>query len=192
MTNRPFLTFALCAALLVPTHSLADEVSDRLTAAMTAYEAGDLKTTSSELTAATTALSARKAALLEALLPPAPDGWTRDLSTDYAANLAMAGGGTGAEARYTDPEGTGLTITITSESPLMAMMMGMFATEQTMAMMGKVIDVGGAKMIDQDNSLLTVVDQRLMVTINGAETAKLIPLAEMIDFAALAAYDGGS
>lgn len=184
---RPYSLAALALTLATPLH--ADDVSDRISGALAAYEAGDLKTTTSELAAATTALNQKKGAMLEAALPAAPGGWTREISTDYAAGLAMAGGGTGAEARYSGPEGQGVTLNYTMDSPLMAMMMGMFATEQMMAMMGKVVEVNGQKMLDQDNSMMVVIDGRILVQINGAETAQLIPLAETIDWAALAAFD---
>lgn len=52
--------------------ALADDVSDRLQAAITANDAGDLKTAGAELAAATQAMAAKKSALLNAALPAAP------------------------------------------------------------------------------------------------------------------------
>ena len=179
-----FLTLALSAGSVA-----ADDITDRLNAAIAANDAGDLKTASAELAAASKALSARKAALLDALLPPAPEGWTRTLTENYAETLAMAGGGSGAEARYDAPEGTYVNINYIMDSPLLAMMMSMFGNPQMLAMMGKTVELGGATYLDQDNSLVTLVDQRIMVTINGAPTDQLTPFAQAIDAAALATFD---
>lgn len=179
----------LTFAALTAAPSFADDLSDRLAAAQAAYAAGDLRTTGVELAAANAELSRQKSALLDALLPPAPDGWTQTINTDYAASMAMAGGGTGAEARYDSPDGTYVTVSYLMDSPLMAMMMGAFGNPQMLAMMGKTVEINGVTLIDQDNSVITVLDGRIMVTLNGAETAKLLPIAETIDFAALAAFD---
>lgn len=169
--------------------ALADTVADRLQAALAANEAGDLRLAGDEMAAAAKAMAEKKAALLNALLPPAPEGWTQTVNAEYTATLAMAGGGTGTEARYDGPDGQYVTIGFLMDSPLMAMMMGMFGNPQMLSMMGKTVEVNGTPFLDQDNSLVTVIDQRIMVTLNGAETAVLLPLAQLIDYTALAAYD---
>ena len=186
--SRAALGLALVALLSAPA-ALADDVSDRLTAALAAYEAGDLRATTTELGGATTALSQKKGALLAAVLPATPEGWTREINEDYAAGIAMAGGGTGAEARYIDPDGNEITVNYTMDSPLLAMMIGMFANEQMIAMLGKTVEVNGTRMVDQDTGMTTVIDNRILVQINGDETAKMVPLAQTIDFAALAVFD---
>lgn len=185
----------LAALTLLPAIGLtsgiasADEVSDRLQAAIAANEAGDLRTAGTEMAAAAKAMGDKKAALLNALLPAAPSGWTQTINSEYTATLAMAGGGTGTEARYDGPDGQYVTVNYLLDSPLMAMMMGMFGNPQMLSMMGKTVEVNGTTYLDQDNSLVTVIDQRIMVTVNGAETAALMPFAEAIDGAALAAFD---
>ncbi len=169
--------------------ALADDVSDRLQAAIAANDAGDLKTAGAELAAATQAMAAKKSALLNAALPAAPQGWTMTVNEEYTQSLSMAGGGTGTEARYDGPDGSYVNVTYVMESPLMAMMMGMFGNAQTLAMLGKTVEIGGATYLDQDNSLVTVVDNRIMITLNGAETATLLPFAQAIDHAGLAKFD---
>jgi len=185
---RPVTALALAlTALALPAH--ADAVTDRIDAARAAYDAQDLKTAGAELAAASKAVAEMKARLLEAALPPAPDGWTRTINTEYQANLAMAGGGTGAEARYDATDGTSVTVNMMVDSPLMVMMMGMFGNPQMLAMMGKTVEVNGTTLLDQDNSLTTVVDNRIMVSISGAASEQLLPFAQGMDFAALVGFD---
>lgn len=187
------LFIALSLSTAIPAlPALADEVSDRLQAAIAANDAGDLKTAGAELAAANKALSVKKAALLNALLPPAPDGWTQTINEEYTQNLSLAGGGTGTEARYDGPDGAYVTVGFVMDSPMMAMMMGMFGNPQMLAMMGKTVEANGITLLDQDNSLVTVVDSRIMVTLNGAETEKLMPFATAIDYDALAAFDSAN
>ncbi|NJS39074.1 MAG: hypothetical protein HC783_08725 [Rhodobacteraceae bacterium] len=71
--------------------ALADDITPRLEAALAAQSAGDLKTLTAELAAATAAVNAERGKRLEALLPAAPDGMTQTLQADYMANLAIMG-----------------------------------------------------------------------------------------------------
>ena len=185
----PFRIPALLLALSLPFVATADEFTARLEAAEAAYLAGDLKTAGAEIGAASAHLSKAKADLLNAMMPAAPEGWTQSINTEYASTLSMAGGGTGAEARYDGPDGQSVTVGVVMESPLTAMMMSMFGNSQMLAMMGKTVEVGGVTLLDQENSLVTVLDQRIMVTFNGSSTAQLLPFAEAMDFEALANFD---
>jgi hypothetical protein len=178
--------------LLIAPPTLADEASDAIAAAQSAYAAGNLKAASEALQTASRAIAVTKGTLLTAALPPAPDGWTREDNTSMAQDFASIGGGTGAESYYAAPDGTTIKINMMTDSPMVTGMMGMFATEQMMAMMGKVVDLPGVKMIEQDNSLLGIVDGRLLVQIDGAPVDQLMPLAAQIDFEALARFDTGN
>ncbi|RGP36754.1 hypothetical protein [Pseudotabrizicola alkalilacus] len=182
-------TLALCA---LPFSALADQVSDKLQSALDAYAKGDLKTATLDIAMASGALAMEKQARIVALLPEAPEGWTRSVNDDYTANLAMAGGGAGTEATYTDAGGNTMTVTITADSPMMMGMAGMFLNEQMLAMMGKLVEVPGAKLLEQDNSLTGLIDQRLMVTISGLPVEQMMPLVQQIDFEKLASFDAAS
>ena len=110
---------SILAALILSTLPLcaqADPVSDKLQSALDAYARGDLKAATLDIAMATGALAQQKQARIIALLPPAPDGWTLSVNEDYTANLAMAGGGAGTEATYTDASGNSLTVSITATS----------------------------------------------------------------------------
>ncbi len=184
---------SILAALILSTLPLcaqADPVSDKLQSALDAYARGDLKSATLDIAMATGALAQQKQARIIALLPPAPDGWTLSVNEDYTTNLAMAGGGAGTEATYTDASGNSLTVSITADSPMMTMgMAGMFMNEQVLAMMGKLVEVPGATLLEQDNSLMTLIDQRILVNISGLPTDQMMPLVEQIDFEKVAAFD---
>jgi hypothetical protein len=183
---------ALAGLLALSAAARADEVSDKLQSALAAYAAGDLKTATQDIALAGGALALQKQDRLVALLPEAPQGWTRSVNEQFTANLAMAGGGSGTEASYVDAEGNTLTLTITAESPLMMGMAGMFMNEQTLALMGKLVEVPGAKLLEQENSLMTLLDQRILVSLSGLPVERMMPLVQQIDFQKLAAFDTGS
>lgn len=136
------------------------------------------------------ALAQQKQARIVALLPPAPKGWRLSVNEDDTANLAMAGGGDGTEASSSDPSGNTLTLSITADSPMMTMgMAGIFMNEQMLARVGKRSETPGAKLLEQDNSLMTQIDQRILVNISGLPVEQMMPIVEQIDFEPLAAFD---
>ncbi|PTE13962.1 hypothetical protein [Pseudogemmobacter blasticus] len=188
---RPRLSAAalVAATLSCAATARADAVSDALDAAQAAYAAGDLTATSHGIAEASAALSALQSAELLALLPPAPDGWTRTENTDMTASMIVVGGGSGIEATYTTPEGVTFTLVILADNPMVTSVKEMFANEMLVTMMGGAKPIGGASYLAQDErSLMTLVDDRLIVQASGAPVAVMEPVLARIDHAALAAY----
>ena len=180
------LSLLVCAALPLR----ADDVSDVLQAAVDAYAAGDLGKTAASLTLATQALGAQQGDLLAALLPPAPDGWTRTLTEDFSQGFGFMGGGSGAEARYDKADGSvSFTLSFVADNPMVGAMGGMLGNAQMMAMMGKVEMVGDQPVLDADGSLSALVGARVLFQAQGAEVADMLPLVQAIDFAKLGAFD---
>jgi hypothetical protein len=177
---------ALALVLVQTLPSNADTIADALQAAVDAYEAGDLATTSEQLTIASTGVSSKRSEELAAFLPEAPDGWTRTVNPDFASSLAMLGGGSGVETVYSDASGGAFTLTVIADSPMVSSLLPMFADETVLAAMGKVIDVPGAKILDQDQSLMAVIGERMMVQASGMETAAMLPIVSKLDFEGLA------
>ena len=102
----------------------------------------------------------------------------------------MAGGGAGTEASSSDVSGNTLPLSITADSPMMTMgMAGIFMNEQKLARVGKRSEIPDAKLLEQDNSLMTQIDQRILVNIRGLPVDQMIPIVEQIDFEPLAAFD---
>jgi hypothetical protein len=186
-----FLTrFSLAAAVFASFHLVspasADSVSDALQAATDAYAAGDLKAATASVATASAGLAVLQSEKLVAFLPEAPDGWTREASPDFAAGMAIMGGGSGTEMRYTNADGNSFTITIMADNPMVSGMLGIFASDVMMASMGKVIEVEGAKLIDQDGTILSVVGQSIMVQASGLDTPTMLPIVSAVDFNGLA------
>ncbi|NJM82090.1 MAG: hypothetical protein HC844_05990 [Tabrizicola sp.] len=186
---RGALFLPILLSLAIATPAPADEVSDALQAAVDAYDAGDLKTTSQQISRASSALAALSSAKIAALLPEAPEGWTREASGDFAAGMVVLGGGSGSEMTYTDASGASFVISVIADNPMVSGLAGMFADDSTMAMMGKVIELPGASVIDQDGTLLAVIGERMMIQASGMDSATMLPVFSAIDFTALAEFD---
>ena len=191
MTNHILHGFAL-AMVLAPAAApvSADAVTEALQAAQDAYAAGDLAKTGSELALAEQALAGMQSGLLEAQLPQAPEGWTRTLSEGFAEGFGMMGGGAGVEMRYARDDGSvSFTITLIADKLMVASMGAMLGNVQMMALMGKVVKVGDQAIKDSDNTLNTLVGNRVLFTAQGATTDEMMPVVELVDFARLGTFD---
>lgn len=180
---------ALLAALAAAPVAHADAVSDALAAASEAYAAGDLSQTSAQLITATKALAEAQSGMLMALFPPAPDGWTRSDNTDMAAGLSMMGGGAGAEASYSTPDGNTITLTAFADNMMVSSMAGMLGNPAMMAMMGKTETINGTAFLNQEGSFSALLANRVLVQANGGTPEQVIALLGQIDFEKLAAFD---
>lgn len=163
---------------------LADEISDAIEGALQAYQDGDNAYALDELKYATQLLNALKRDELANFLPEAPDGWTREISEDMNAALAIMGGGSGAEAEY-DNGSERFTITFVADSP---MVMSMGAMIGNPALGGKPIRIGRAKFAEVDGQLMGLVANRVLVQAEGADTDIMLPLIETIDMKALGSF----
>jgi hypothetical protein len=178
---------AFAAGLGPALPAAADAVTDALEAALAAYAAGDLKAAATSVAAAGSGIGALQAEKLAAFLPPAPEGWTREMTPDFTAGLAIMGGGSGVEMRYTHPEGTSFTISLVADNPMMTGMMGMFMSDEMLASMGTVVEVDGAKIIDDGSSLMAMIGSTMMMQAGGTDSATMLPVVREVDFSGLAA-----
>ncbi len=173
---------------LLPVAAMADEVTDALDAARSAYDAGDVGGAMDELAYATGLLQAMRADGLAAFLPEAPEGWTREVSTEMAGAMAMMGGGTGVEATYSSPE-QGFSISVMADSPMLMAMAPMMANPMMLsASGGKLHRLGDIKAIEMDGSLMALVANRFLVQAEGAPVEVMMPLFEQVDFAGIEGY----
>lgn len=179
--TRLLLATALCLSLAAP--AVADEVEDTIAAALDAYRAGDLREAADELAYATGLLQRMQAAGLSAFLPPAPEGWTREIDTDMSAGMAMMGGGAGAEATY-DGDGQSFSITMMADNPMVA---GMAGSLGALGMLGGAqrVRINGERFLDSDGELMAIVNDRVLVQASGADRDVMIGVLEQVDFNAL-------
>ena len=178
---------ATTALLLAATTAHADDVTDTLESALTAYNEGDIKYALEELEYAKQLIMAMKTDALSAFLPAAPDGWTREVNAEMNASLAFMGGGTGAEAEYS-MDGQQFSITIMADNPMIAAFAGMIGNASVMG--AKLERVGRMKYMNQDGELSGLVDNRILIQAKGAPVEVMIPLLETIDVKALEDFGG--
>ncbi|MCW9044362.1 MAG: hypothetical protein OQK05_13560 [Pseudopelagicola sp.] len=176
----------LIAALVIASTPLAaDEISDTLDSAKQAYEDGDVAYALEELEYAKQQMLALKTDALSAYLPPAPDGWSREIDSDMNAGLAMMGGGVGAEAEYSG-NGQNFTIMIMADNPMVGAMSGVIGNAGLMG--AKIVRVGRQKYMLQDGQLSALIDHRILVQAEGADQEVMLPVLEAIDYKALSGF----
>jgi hypothetical protein len=181
--------FSLALALSVSTSAAhADEVRDTIASALAAYDQGDIAYAMQELSYVQQLMLAMKADGLAVFLPPAPDGWTREISTEASAAMSMMGGGTGAEATYSG-SGQEFTITFTADSPMIGMFSGMLGNTAMMSASGaKTHRLGRERFMEQNGELTGLIDNRILIQASGVDVEIMLPLIESIDFRELGRF----
>ncbi|MBO6882519.1 MAG: hypothetical protein JJ869_02930 [Marivita sp.] len=184
--NR-FMSFALAAALTLPFAAQADEISDTLQSAIEAYNDGDITYALEELDFARQKLMALRTEAFQQFLPEAPDGWTREVDSDMQAGLAMMGGGMGANADYRSADGSQYySISMMADNAMVASMGAMVANAAAMRM--KVERVGRQRVAINDGQAMALVNNPILITIEGGDEALLMQAMEGIDFDALSNF----
>ncbi|MDX2482982.1 MAG: hypothetical protein QNK42_04920 [Pseudodonghicola sp.] len=175
----------LSASLMMGAASAAhaDEVTDTLNSAITAYQDGDIKYALEELDYAKQILSAMKTDELSGFLPDAPEGWSREMDTDMNAGLAMMGGGTGTGAEYSKPGEESFSITLMADNPMVGAMAGMLGNASAIG--AKIERVGRQKMMVQNDEITGLVDSRILVQAKGGDVEMMLSVLETIDYRAL-------
>lgn len=187
---------SLALLLTCSTDLLADDVSDQIDEAVKAYEKEDYNTAITALDSASTLIRQKKGELVSKLLPEPLDGWQADEGKSSAAAAGMFGGGISAEKRYTrktDGKTETITISITTDSPLIQTMGMMFSNPMFMGQDNKLIVINGEKTIanERDNSLTSMIANKVMVKIDGDKNVAAEALKEYfksIDFKAIKEY----
>ncbi|RBI85667.1 hypothetical protein DRV85_08025 [Rhodosalinus halophilus] len=175
------------AATLVALPAAADEITDTLRSAIEAYEEGDIAYALEEVDYARQKMLEKQSDALVGFLPEAPGGWTREVSSEMSAGLAMMGGGTGAQAEYREEGGDGaMSLTIVAGSPMVGAMSGMLANAAAMGL--KVERIGRQKFAIQDEEVTGLVDSRILVQANGKDQEQIFALLEGIDYRALGRF----
>lgn len=124
--NIRVLTLSLLIAAASSPPVRADEVTNQINEALTAYGRKDLPTAIAGLEAALNLMRQSRADTYGALLPAAIPGWTADDVETVSAGVAMVGGGTGASRKYHKGDDT-VTVSILADSPLLQAMSALAA-----------------------------------------------------------------
>jgi len=180
-TMRPAI---LAALLILPLPAAADTITDALTAAIAAYEAGDIPDALGEVAYATQLLNALQAEGLTDFLPEPLAGWQREVSSAANASLGFMGGGTAAEASYTGPGGR-FTITLMADNPMVASMGAILGNAGLMGSMGQLERINRENFMNSDGELSGLIGGRILIQANGSDTDAMIAHLEQMDFRAL-------
>lgn len=170
--------------------ALADEFTDTLESALSAYRDGNVKDAGDDLAFATKLLGSMKSAELAKLLPAALPGWTRTENSDdegAGIGMAMLGGGTSAAATYSD--GTNdVKITLLADSPMVSGLGAMITGVASMGG-GKPIRIQRTEFSEHDGELQGVIDKKVMVSVSGSATLdQKTAYLEKLDFKAISDY----
>ncbi|MEM0976092.1 MAG: hypothetical protein AAGJ34_01020 [Pseudomonadota bacterium] len=181
--------FALAACFVAATHVSAvwaDDIEQGLQDALEAYQEGEIEETREILAFVSSQLDALKVDALSQFLPEAPDGWTREDEDLAAAGAAMGlfgmNGGQMAGARYSNESDT-VSLTITVDSPMVAMLGGMMANPALLGGQGEVRRINRQNvLITTEGELQSVIDNRILVMIEGSNDADLLTqFFELVD-----------
>ncbi|EAQ03189.1 hypothetical protein OB2597_13633 [Pseudooceanicola batsensis HTCC2597] len=176
---------AACAVSALGLAARADDVTETLQSAMSAYEEGDLQYALEELEYAKQLMLTMKTDALSGFLPPAPDGWTREINTEINASLGMMGGGVGAEAEYSG-DNESFTLTILADNPMVNAMGAMIGNAAAIG--AKIERVGREKFMVQDGTVQGLVDNRILVKAEGGEVEAMLTILEEIDYRELGRF----
>ena len=148
----------------------ADDVTDQIHEALTAYDKKDLPTAMAGLQAALDLLRQMRADVYGSLLPPAPQGWTADNVETIAAGIAMAGGGTGASRKYHKGDAE-VTVSILADSPLLQAMSALASSGLAAIAGARTEIVNGRRTLymKEDNAFTSFVGDRVLVRVEGKD-----------------------
>jgi hypothetical protein len=160
------LSLLLTAIPLLP--AAADDVTDQINEALSAYGKKDLPTAIMGLEAALNLMRQSRADAYGALLPAALPGWTADDVETISAGVAMAGGGTGASRKYHKGDNE-VTVSILADSPLLQAMSAIASSG--LATMGgmrtQIVNGRRTLYMKDEGSFTTFVGERILVRVEG-------------------------
>lgn len=148
----------------------ADEVTDQIREGQKAYEKGDLDTAAAALDTASSLIRQMQAGSLSKVLPEPLSGWTAEEAEASAANAEMFGVGLQA-SRYYTKGAEQVDVSVIGNSPMVQTMGMMFANPAFLDSDLKLVVIDGRKVIQnkQDRSLLTIVNNNFLVSVEGDE-----------------------
>jgi hypothetical protein len=178
-------------AAAVSTAVYADEVEDTIKEALQAYQNKDLKGAAESLDYASTLIRQQKGSALEQFLPEPLSGWSAEPAQSTAAGAGFLGGGVSAQREYSKDD-KHLTISLVTDSPMLAGMMAMFGNPMFAASEGaKMQRINGQKAMVKyaagaSDGEITLVVSNTLVTVSGtASEEELLAYAKKIDVARL-------
>lgn len=164
------LTLLALGTLCLTTH--ADEVEDKINAALKLYQEGKLAEASTELQNAQNSLTEKRGSGLSSVLPDMIQEWKAGKLE--AASLAALGGGSSVERVYKKGEKKA-TVSIASDSPLLSQVAGFLSNPALGGLLGlKTKSIGDLTAVihAKEGLLQMVVNNRFLVQIQGKKVTE--------------------
>jgi hypothetical protein len=120
------LTAALCGS------AAADDITDQLDGARQSYEEGEFRAAVQTLQFVVASIQEKINQSLLGLLPEPPEGWSADDPLANSSGVAAMIAGTTLSRRYYRDDGAEAEVTITADSPFLAMMTMMLSNPMMM------------------------------------------------------------
>ncbi len=160
------------ASIMFAAPVLADDVTDQISEALKAYKKNDYSMATTALDAASALIRQKKGDAIAMILPKPFKGWTAEEAGASSAGSAMFGGGTSVKREYRKGKER-VTISITTDSPMLQAMSMMFANPQFSGPNARLVVIDGRKVIHdkKKNSLQTMVAGKILVNVKGKRKA---------------------
>jgi hypothetical protein len=182
------LTYISLATLLLTSSIVADDITDTMADALSAYKKGDYVQTQEDLTYVMELLKQKKGDSIKTLLPNALDGWKAEDAKSETAGAGMLGGGATSSRTYTKDKSK-IIIAVVTDSPLL---------QGLGAIMGNPMFSSGGKLkrINREKATINynpqrksgeitiMLDKRFLITVKGKKVTEdeLVAYAKAIDF----------
>ncbi|MGB5734731.1 MAG: hypothetical protein WBM40_09830 [Thiohalocapsa sp.] len=179
----------LLLTLILAAGAQADSVTDQIEAGRRAYEAGDARVAIQALQFAVAEIETQLSKKQLELLPQPLPGWSADDAVSETGGFAAMLAGTNLSRSYrNDASGAGVQISITADSPLLAMMGMMMSTPMLMqAQPGSspYTRAGFRGMLEKDDAdnvkITLMVGTRILLQMQGSDGASRAELEAYLD-----------
>ena len=188
MQIKKTLTYISLTTLLLSTTLSADDITDTMEEAMTAYKKGDYVQAKEDLTYVMELLKQKKGETIQGFLPEALDGWKAEKAKSESAGSGMLGGGSTTSRTYTKDKSK-VVISVVTDSPLLQGL-GSLLGNPMFNSGGKLKRINREKATikysekNQSGDVTIMLDKRFLVTVKGSKVTEdeLVEYAKAIDF----------
>lgn len=192
--NKVFknIIYMSVSTLLLVSSSMADDVTDTMEDALTAYNKGDYTQAKDDLSYVLELLKQKKGDEMKKHFPDALEGWTAEEATSNTAGAGMLGGGVTLSRKYTKDKSE-VTIEFITDSPLLQSI-GMMMSNPMFVTGGKLKRINREKAMIKYNEkqksgeITLILDQRIMISAKGKKVDEetLVDYLKAMDFKKLA------
>jgi len=187
-TLKKTLTYISLATILISTTISADDITDTMEEAMSAYKKGDYVQTKEDLTYVMELLKQKKGETIQGFLPEPLDGWKAEKAKSENAGSGMLGGGSTTSRTYTKDKSK-VVISVVTDSPLLQGL-GSLLGNPMFNSGGKLKRINREKATikynekNKSGDVTIMLDKRFLVTVEGSQVTEdeLIEYAKAIDF----------